>query len=221
MNPADGYYEFDIPIIASDSDTERTSGTSSLLNQDGHLSQLSRAKMAIALNSIHQVRMSKTYDREEHVTVYALDVFVHSTPTGITKGNKNIKDEMDNGCSAYQVAHRYSSFRMLRQRIGDVVKVSKDKSHSRWCPYCSRVRDIAKSSVFPSRFPTVGIASGLREYVVHSREKRLEMFVNLLLRGAKDISYRSGCSPCGRFEAVSKLLNDFLGRTTPCALLVS
>ncbi|KAG6586640.1 Phox homologous domain [Phytophthora cinnamomi] len=126
--------------------------------------------MAIALNSIHQVRMSKTYDREEHVTVYAVDVFVQSTPTGITKGQQNIKDEMDNGCSAYQVAHRYSSFRMLRQRIGDVVKVSKDKSHSRWCPYCSRVRDIAKSSVFPSRFPTVGIASGLREYVVQSRK---------------------------------------------------
>ncbi|EGZ24492.1 hypothetical protein PHYSODRAFT_325606, partial [Phytophthora sojae] len=42
------------------------------------------------------------------------------------------------------------------------------------------------------------------------REARLETFVNLLLRAAKDVSYRSGCSPCGRFEVVSRLLSDFL-----------
>ncbi|EGZ24494.1 hypothetical protein PHYSODRAFT_486521 [Phytophthora sojae] len=218
MRPTNDYPDINIPTITSDSDTERTSESSSL-GQDGQLSQLSRAKMAVALNSIHHVRMFKTYGQEERVTVYALDVFVQSTLTGVvSKSKKLIKGESDSGRIAYQVAYRYSSFRTLRQRIGEVVKEPKDKSHSKWCPYCSRVRGITKSSVFPPRFPSggaVGIVTGFRDLVAHSREKRLEMFVNLLLRAAKDISYRSGCTPCGRFEAVSRLLNDFLTQTAP------
>ncbi|KAE8986660.1 hypothetical protein PR003_g18354 [Phytophthora rubi] len=222
MRSTSDCYEFDIPTIVTDSDTECTSENlveSSNMSQNRHLSQLSRGKMAIALNSIHHVQMSRTYNQEEYVTVYALDVFVQSTLTGaIIKGKRSIKSETDSGRIAYQVAHRYSSFRMLRQSIGETVKVPKDKSHSQWCPYCSRVRDITKSSVFPPRFPSctsVGIVIGLRDYMVHSSEKRLKMFVSLLLRAAKDISYRSGCSPCGRFENVSKLLSDFLTPTAP------
>ncbi|POM79659.1 Hypothetical protein PHPALM_2613 [Phytophthora palmivora] len=109
--------------------------------------------------------MCTTYDREEHVTMYVLDVFLQATPRGLPTTSS------------------------------------------------SRVRDLVKSGMFPSRFPSrgrVAMAMGLHNYVVRLREERLETFVNMLLRAAKDISYRSGCTPCSRFEAVSKLLSDFL-----------
>ncbi|KAG7376315.1 hypothetical protein PHYPSEUDO_013765 [Phytophthora pseudosyringae] len=212
MPRGDNYYNFDAAITSPDTDTECTSAISSL-TKDLELSQLSRAKMAVALNSIHHVRMCRAFDEKERVTVYVLDVFQQSTPRGISKLTKKNKCTIDDLSPDYQVKHRYSAFRALRERISDEVKVPKDKSHSQWCPYCSRVREFTHSGAFPPRFPTrsgVAIATGLHDYVVHNREQRLETFTNLLLRAAKDISYRSGCTPCGRFEVVSKLLSDFL-----------
>ncbi|ETP05456.1 hypothetical protein F441_17943 [Phytophthora nicotianae CJ01A1] len=205
--PRDNYNDFDFSISTSDTDTERTSEGSSLI-KDLQLSQLSRAKVAVVLNSIHHVKMCKAKEGE-HVTAYALEVFLQSTPKGIAKKNKCTTDDRS---PDYSVEHRYSAFRTLRECISEAVKIPKDKSHARWCPYCSRVRELVHSSVLPPRFPSnsMTIATGLHDYLVRNREHRLEMFMNLLLRAAKDISYRSGCTPCGRFEIVSKLLNDFL-----------
>ncbi|OWZ02450.1 hypothetical protein PHMEG_00025981 [Phytophthora megakarya] len=167
--------------------------------------------------------MCTSYDREEHVTVYVLDVFLQAAPRGLpaTTSDKHKQSKNERRChelreqddlrAGYQVEHRYSTFRALRERIGEVVAAPKDKSHPQWCAYCTRVRDLVNSGVFPSRFPSrVANAMGLHDCVVRCREERLETFVNLLLRAAKDISYRSGCTPCGRFEAVSKLLSEFL-----------
>ncbi|POM65560.1 Hypothetical protein PHPALM_18701 [Phytophthora palmivora] len=208
--------------------TDTGSELSSLdtLELGARLSQLSRAKVAVALNNVHHVQMCTTYDREEHVTMYVLDVFLQATPRGLpttssvdkpkqSRGERRRRElrEQDTLRAEYQVEHRYSTFRTLRECIGEVVAAPKDKSHPQWCAYCSRVRDLVKSGMFPSRFPSCGrvaMAMGLHNYVVRLREERLETFVNMLLRAAKDISYRSGCTPCSRFEAVSKLLSDFL-----------
>ncbi|CEG38934.1 Phox homologous domain [Plasmopara halstedii] len=200
-----------------------TDTPSELFNLDSmRLSQLSRAKVAVALNNVHHVQMSKTYDYKEHVTMYVLDVFLQSAPRGLLSQNatvlvtksaqRNSVLEREIHSPDFQVEHRYSSFRSLRKRIREAVAVPSDKSHSQWCPYCSRVREIVTSRVFPSRFPNGNwaIATGLRDVLVRNREKRLESFVNLLLRAAKDISYRSGCDPCVKFEVVSALLSDFL-----------
>lgn len=197
-----------------------TSERSSMDNM--RLTQLSRAKVAVALNSVHHVQMNKAYDGKEHVTMYVLDVFVQPTPRGllshpvtaseIKHTQRNGVREKDHRHADYQVEHRYSMFRLLRKRIRETVAVPKDKSHPQWCPYCTRVRELVNSGLFPSRFPNgnVAIATGLRELLVRNREERLESFVNLLLRAAKDMSYRSGCDPCVKFEIVSTLLSDFL-----------
>ncbi|POM65526.1 Hypothetical protein PHPALM_18742, partial [Phytophthora palmivora] len=201
--------DVDVDTIATDTDTEHTRESSSLV-KDLQLSQLCRAKLAVALNTIHHVQMCGTHEGEEDATVYVLDVFLQSTPRGITKKSNRI---MDVRSPDFQVKHRYSAFRALREQIGEAVKVPKDKSHAQWCPYCSRVRELVHSRTFPSRFPNCGnvmITTGLHNYLVHNRKQRLGSFMNLLLRAAKDISYRSGCTPCQRFELVSKLLSDFL-----------
>ncbi|RLN54524.1 hypothetical protein BBP00_00008904 [Phytophthora kernoviae] len=201
----------------TDTDTERSSLDTDL---NCRLSQLSRAKIAVALNQVHHVRMSTAYDRKEHVTVYVLDVFLQSAPRGIPKPVKESKSERkkrelrekDELRPDYQVEYRYSTFRALRQRVGEAVKALQDRSHSQWCPYCTRVRDLVSSGLFPSRFPNgrVALVTGLHSLLVRSRQERLEIFVNQLLSSAKDISYRSGCTPCVRFEIVSKLLSEFL-----------
>ncbi|KAE8907335.1 hypothetical protein PF005_g32894 [Phytophthora fragariae] len=228
MVAADDFDEMD---MRTDTASERSSLDTVELG--ARLSQLSRAKMAVALNSVRHVQMCTAYDREGHVTAYVLDVFLQAAPRGLPvasattgKSKQKQKDKRNRGECArrelrerdelhadYQVEHRYSAFRTLRERIGEAVATPKDKSHPQWCAYCTRVRDLVNSGAFPPRFPSrgrVAIAVGLHDYVVRSREERLETFVNLLLRAAKDISYRSGCSPCGRFETVSRLLNDFL-----------
>lgn len=214
-----------------DATTDTASERSSLdtLELGGQLSQLSRAKMAVALNSVHHVQMCTTYDREQHVTVYVLDVFLQAAPRGLPKATtaatmithkqskrerrrRELREE-DELHADYQVEHRYSAFRALRECIGEAVAAPKDKSHPQWCPYCSRVRELVSSGAFPSRFPNrgrVAVVTGLHELLVRNREQRLEVFVNHLLRAAKDVSYRSGCNPCGRFEVVSRLLSDFL-----------
>ncbi|KAF4318608.1 hypothetical protein JM18_006640 [Phytophthora kernoviae] len=147
----------------TDTDTERSSLDTDL---NCRLSQLSRAKIAVALNQVHHVRMSTAYDREEHVTVYVLDVFLQSAPRGIPKPVKESKRERkkrelrekDELRPDYQVEYRYSTFRALRQRVGEAVKALQDRSHSQWCPYCTRVRDLVSSGLFPSRFPNGRVA---------------------------------------------------------------
>ncbi|KAI9996940.1 hypothetical protein PInf_000207 [Phytophthora infestans] len=222
--------DFDEMDAVTDSASDRSSLDA--LELGARLSQLSRAKMAVALNNVHHVQMCTTYDREEHVTIYVLDVFLQLAPRGLpssaltasasttehkykqSKRERRRRElrEKDELRADYQVEHRYLTFRVLRERIGEAVAAPKDKSHPQWCPYCTRVRELANSGVFPSRFPngSMAIAIGLRDLVVRNREERLESFVNLLLRAAKDVSYRSGCNPCGRFEVVSTLLSDFL-----------
>ncbi|KAG7379731.1 hypothetical protein PHYPSEUDO_008260 [Phytophthora pseudosyringae] len=228
MGPANSINDLDEVDATADTASERSSLDT--LELGARLSQLSRAKMAVALNNVHHVQMCTAYDREERVTVYVLDVFLQAAPRGLpsrtaatsastaprrkqkqSKGERR-RRETDELRADYQVEHRYSAFRALREQIGEAVAAPKDKSHPQWCPYCTRVRELVGSGVFPSRFPngSVAIAMGLRALLVRNREERLETFVNLLLRAAKDVSYRSGCNPCGRFEVVSTLLSDFL-----------
>ncbi|KAK1932097.1 hypothetical protein P3T76_012598 [Phytophthora citrophthora] len=218
--------DFDEVDATTDTASERSSLDT--LELGARLSHLSRAKVAVALNNVHHVQMCTSYDREENVTVYVLDVFLQTPPRGLPNrsattstnqkpGKKSerrrrelrMKDDLR---ADYQVEHRYSAFRALRERVGDAVVAPKDRSHPQWCPYCTRVRELVNSGMFPSRFPngSMAIAMGLRDLLVRNREERLETFVNLLLRAAKDVSYRSGCNPCGRFEVVSRLLSDFL-----------
>ncbi|KAK1932099.1 hypothetical protein P3T76_012599 [Phytophthora citrophthora] len=199
-------YYLDVASIATDTDTESIN-TNSGFAKDLQLSQLMRTKVAVKLNRIHHVQMSGAYDEDEHVVVYILNVYLQSIPRGIatlpTKTNTSIGDRRPD----YQVEHRYSTFRTLRENVSEAVKVPKDKSHSKWCPYCSRVRELVRSRVFPPRFPSI---IGFHDSMVRNREQRLGAFVNLLAQAAKDISYRSGCTPCSRFEVVSQLITEFL-----------
>ncbi|KAL3672272.1 hypothetical protein V7S43_002931 [Phytophthora oleae] len=206
--PSDNY-GFDVASIATDTDTESIN-TSSGSTKDLQLSQLTRAIVAVELNRIHHVQMCGAYDENEHVTVYTLNVYLQSIPRGITTLSKTANALVRDRRPDYQVEHRYSTFRALRGRISEVVKVPKDKSHSEWCPYCSRVRELVRSRVFPPRFPNI---MGFHDSLVRNREQHLGTFMNLLSHAAKDISYRSGCTPCSRFEVVSKLITDFLAET--------
>ena len=219
-------------------DTASEHSSLDTLELGGRLSQLSRAKGAVALNSVHHVRMYTTYELKEHVTVYVLDVFLQATPRGLPKTTTlttghvptrrqskrqrrrfDVKEEeTEAGPADYQVEHRYSAFRALRERVRETVAAPKDKSHPYWCPYCSRVRELLKSVAFPCRVPHGGrlalVTKFLSTALIHRREQRLGAFINELLRAAKDVSYRSGCRPCDRFEAVSRALSDFFTPAT-------
>uniref|UniRef100_A0AAV1TAH1 PX domain-containing protein n=1 Tax=Peronospora matthiolae TaxID=2874970 RepID=A0AAV1TAH1_9STRA len=226
-------------------DTASEHSSLDTLSLGGRLSQLSRAKGAVALNSVHHVRMNTTYELEKHVTVYVLDVYLQATPRGLPKtttikgrrttyrqsrrprrrveGHEKEEEEEEeegNGRADYHVEHRYSAFRELREHVGEAVAAPKDKSHPYWCPYCSRVREVLRSVSFPSRCPTRGrlalVTGFLYKTLVRSREQRLGVFIDQLLHAARDMSYRSGCDPCGRFEAVSGLLSDFI---TPMTMM--
>ncbi|CAI5733987.1 unnamed protein product [Hyaloperonospora brassicae] len=223
-------------------DTASEHSSLDTLELGGRLSQLSRAKGAVALNGVHHVRMYTTYKLEEHVTVYVLDVFLQATPRGLPKTTTattttttgrvptrrqskhqrrrfDVKEEeAEAGPADYQVEHRYSAFRALRERVRETVAAPKDKSHPYWCPYCSRVRELLGSVAFPCRVPHSGclalVTKFLSTTLIRRREQRLGVFINELLRAAKDVSYRSGCRPCDRFEAVSRTLSDFFTPAT-------
>uniref|UniRef100_A0AAV1T8J7 PX domain-containing protein n=1 Tax=Peronospora matthiolae TaxID=2874970 RepID=A0AAV1T8J7_9STRA len=141
--------------------------------------------------------MNTTYELEKHVTVYALDVYLQATPRGSTQDNddKRTSDHVQTEQASTSAEHRYSAFRELREHVGEAVAAPKDKSHPYWCPYCSRVREVLRRAVTAQR-PGV--------------------FIDQLLHAARDMSYRSGCDPCGRFEAVSGLLSDFI---TPMTMM--
>eukprot|EP00644_Phytophthora_capsici_P010807 jgi/Phyca11/104501/e_gw1.9.572.1 len=162
------------------------------------LSKLSNnSKHAFTLNQVQRVKVCATYDREDEdgATVYVLDVYLQ------------YKNEVE---PEYQVEHRYSAFRELRKRI---TKIVNDRKHMRWCAYCSRVAWLTSVEGFPSRFPNRGwwaIYTGWRGLLIHMRKRKLERFVNQILRAAKDLSYRRGGGQCHRFLEVSQMLNTFL-----------
>lgn len=149
-------------------DTERGSLDANLgrrLSQS--LSQLScSAKSAVSLNQISHVAIRAAHNRAEHqhgpvVTVYVMDVFLQDVLKGLPKSAANRdkhkrtwrqKPEKRSEHVDYQVEHRYSSFRLLRQRILNVVSApSESDSHPLWCAYCSRVLWLVTAGDFRRR----------------------------------------------------------------------
>ncbi|KAE8979573.1 hypothetical protein PR001_g24513 [Phytophthora rubi] len=124
------------------------------------------------------------------------------------------KPKKQSECADYQVEHRYSSFRLLRQRILDVVSApSESDTHPLWCAYCSRVLWLVTAGDFPSRYPSQGPVAtytGWRQLLVRLRKHGLEKFINELLTAAKDVSYRYTAVQCERYATVSGFLNEFL-----------
>ncbi|GMF22338.1 unnamed protein product [Phytophthora fragariaefolia] len=185
------------------------------------LSALSHnSKHAFTLNQVQRVKACATYDREDEdgATVYVLDVYLQyvqkglPTTPGETKSERRsrLAQEKEEAEPEYQVEHRYSAFRQLRKRIANIVN---DREHLRWCAYCSRVTWIVSTESFPSRFPNKGrwaVYTGWRKLQIRMRKKKLQRFVNQLLRAAKDLSYRRGGGQCQRFIEVSQMLNTFL-----------
>ncbi|KAG7379728.1 hypothetical protein PHYPSEUDO_008257 [Phytophthora pseudosyringae] len=205
-------------------DTERRSLDTDLGRS---LSQLSSsAKCAVSLNQISHVAIRGAYNREERgalVTVYAVDVFLLGGQKGLPTTSAQSKRKLTwrrnpkkpSERPEYQVEHRYSSFRLLRERISDVVSSAPTEAdqHPQWCAYCSRVLWLVTAGDFPSRYPNRGAVatySGWRHLLVHSRKHGLEKFINELLAAAKDVSYRYSAIQCGRYATVSGLLNDFI-----------
>ncbi|KAI9922791.1 hypothetical protein PsorP6_001818 [Peronosclerospora sorghi] len=174
----------------------------------GRLSRLVRAKEAVAINRVHHVRICTAYARADNTEQRGLPI--RTTSTTIPLSNQR---QVREKCPNYNVARLDSEFRALRCQIREIVAVPKDKSHPQWCPYCSRVRRIVRSMTFPFHAPNctrVAVVTRLHDLLVRMRMQCLEMFVNQLLRAAKDLSYRSGCNPCDRFHVVSKFINSFL-----------
>ncbi|KAE8977636.1 hypothetical protein PR002_g24951 [Phytophthora rubi] len=171
------------------------------------LSQLSSsAKSAVSLNQISHVAIRAAHNRAERqhgavVTVYVVEVFLQDP-------------KKQSECADYQVEHRYSSFRLLRQRILDVVSApSESDTHPLWCAYCSRVLWLVTAGDFPSRYPSQGPVAtytGWRQLLVRLRKHGLEKFINELLTAAKDVSYRYTAVQCERYATVSGFLNEFL-----------
>ncbi|KAE9080147.1 hypothetical protein PF005_g23123 [Phytophthora fragariae] len=167
------------------------------------LSQLSSsAKSAVSLNQISHVAIRAAHNRAERqhgavVTVYVVEVFLQDVQKGLPKSaetqNKHKltwrqKPKKQSECADYQVEHRYSSFRLLRQRILDVVSApSESDTHPLWCAYCSRVLWLVTAGDFPSR----------------SRARAP-------WRPAKDVSYRYTAVQCERYATVPGFLNEFL-----------
>ncbi|RLN54396.1 hypothetical protein BBJ28_00013027 [Nothophytophthora sp. Chile5] len=206
-------------------DTQRESERSSLdMDLGRRLSQLSNnAKFAMTLNQINRVQICAAYDSEQDggATMYVVDVFLQNIQKGLpmfiageteSDRKKRLRLALAKEPPDYQVEHRYSEFRTLLTRIADVVN---DHDHIRFCAYCSRVNMIASAISFPPRVLNRGIlatTTGWHRLLTHIRKHQLELFVNHLLKAAKDMSYRSGSGQCGRFVKVSRTLNCFLAQ---------
>ncbi|KAK1941407.1 hypothetical protein P3T76_007273 [Phytophthora citrophthora] len=189
------------------------------------LSQLSSsAKCAVSLNQISHVAILHAYNREvngAHVTIYVADVFLLGVQKVSPQGNKkkltwHQTPKKERNHPEYQVEHRYSSFRHLRQRILDVMSVAStgDNKHLQCCAYCSRVLWLVTEGEFPSRYPNKGAVAGYtgwRQLLMHSRKHGLEKFINELLTAAKDVSCRYTTIQCERYATVSGLLKNILG----------
>ncbi|KAE8907331.1 hypothetical protein PF004_g21943 [Phytophthora fragariae] len=175
------------------------------------LSQLSSsAKSAVSLNQISHVAIRAAHNRAERqhgavVTVYVVEVFLQDVQKGLPKSaetqNKHKltwrqKPKKQSECADYQVEHRYSSFRLLRQRILDVPRVV--AGHGGRLPVA-----------LPSQGP-VATYTGWRQLLVRLRKHGLEKFINELLTAAKDVSYRYTAVQCERYATVPGFLNEFL-----------
>ncbi|CAI5742574.1 unnamed protein product [Peronospora destructor] len=93
---------------------------------------------------------------------------------GCGKMHKQSKREKDELHADYKVEHRYSAFRMLRERINETAAAPKNTAHPQWWLYCSRVREVVNSGKFPSQFSNRGrvvIVTGLHKLLVRSREQ--------------------------------------------------
>ncbi|KAF1789245.1 hypothetical protein GQ600_18938 [Phytophthora cactorum] len=211
-----------VPTTSDFDDTDSASERSSL-ELGARLSQLSRAKVAVALNNVHHVQMCTSYDREERVTSAprglpsrALTASESTTKHKHKQSKRERRQrklrEEDDLRADYQVEHRLLDVpcaTRAHQRSGgsaqgQVTPAVVSVLHAR-----TGTRDLGSISVSVSEKQR-GHRHGLAQTAGTNREERLESFVNLLLRAAKDVSYRSGCNPCGRFEVVSTLLSDFL-----------
>ncbi|RLN56732.1 hypothetical protein BBP00_00007856 [Phytophthora kernoviae] len=110
------------------------------------LSQLSEnAKFAVGLNQIQRVAVRDLYDSPEHdgATVYVMDVYIHKTQKGLPTANagesktarkRRLQHQQESERPEYDVEHRYSDFRALRQRIYDIVDCTEDQLH----PVCRK-----------------------------------------------------------------------------------
>ncbi|KAG6620068.1 uncharacterized protein IUM83_05702 [Phytophthora cinnamomi] len=199
------------------------------LSQSQSLSQLSSsAKSAVSLNQISRVAIRAAHTREQQqrgpvVTVYVVDVFLQDVQKGLPKPvaaqskRKLTWRQKADKQGDYQVEHRYSSFRLLRQRILDVVSApSESDTHPMWCAYCSRVLWLVTAGDFPARYPSQGPVAtytGWRQLLVRSRKHGLQKFINELIAAAKDVSYRYTAVQCERYATVSGFLNNFLADT--------
>ncbi|KAG7379727.1 hypothetical protein PHYPSEUDO_008256 [Phytophthora pseudosyringae] len=189
------------------------------------LSQFSdSAKFAVGLNQIQRVAIRGVYDSPERggVTLYVVDVHLQRAQKGLptSKATESVRarkrrllHEQGAERPECQVQHRYSDFRSLREEIYEVVDVRDDQMHPVWCSYCNRVLWLMTYGGFPSRFPNRGVVAtytGWRRLLTHSRQHKLEQFINEVLAAAKDESYRHGNKQCERFVTVSQLLQAFL-----------
>ncbi|POM75365.1 Hypothetical protein PHPALM_7544 [Phytophthora palmivora] len=221
----------DSSIVTDDLDNDsRRSLDMELVRRLSRLSD--SAKFAVGLNQIQRVSIHGMYDSPEHdgATIRA-----YPPPLPSSKANESVRarkrrllHEQDMERPEYQVQHRYSDFRALREKIFEVVDVRDDQMHPVWCSYCNRVLWLMTYGGFPSRFPNRGVVAtctGWRQMLTHSRRHKLERFINELLTAAKDVSYRHGNKQCERFVMVSQLLQTFLleanGQAWSCSGVLS
>ncbi|KAF4318606.1 hypothetical protein BBO99_00006550 [Phytophthora kernoviae] len=118
------------------------------------LSQLSEnAKFAVGLNQIQRVAVRDLYDSPEHdgATVYIMDVYIHKTQKGLPTANagesktdrkRRLQHQQESERPEYDVEHRYSDFRALRQRIYDIVDCTEDQLH----PVCMDSLETSKDT---------------------------------------------------------------------------
>ncbi|KAG6586637.1 uncharacterized protein IUM83_05701 [Phytophthora cinnamomi] len=207
----------DADVDAERREDDSPRGLSPSMSPGRRLSQLSTtAKCAMSLNEIYRVEISSTYEADG-ATVYVVSVFLRTTQKGLPtmetldQRRRRLRREYQGQTPDYTVEHRYSDFRAMVKSISDVVN---DHDHFRFCAYCSRVGTTESAAGFPPRVPNRGpLAAGLRQLLARVRMHRLERFMNRMLKASKDMSYRtSGSVHCGRFLAVSQIMNSFLAQ---------
>ena len=190
------------------------------------LGRLSRLSVnAVKLNQIHHIKICATYDENgDGTTIYVMNVYLRYVQKGLPSPSvlpgeslkeqrKRLNGEQERERPMYQVEHRYSAFRELRRRVMKIVNAKGEDKYYHLCSYCSRVKFIDSSTVFPPRVPNRGLVAsctGWRHICTSVRKHQLERFVNQLLWAAKDMSYRTGSRRCNRFLLVSEILNSFL-----------
>ncbi|RMX68978.1 hypothetical protein KXD40_000926 [Peronospora effusa] len=195
-------------------------------SQDSDLGRLSRLSAnAVKLNQIHHIKICATYDKNgDGTTIYVMNVYLRYVQKGLPppsvfqgeslkEQRKRLKIERERERSMYQVEHRYSAFRELRRRVMKSVNAQGEDKYHHQCSYCSRVKFIDSSTIFPPRVPNRGFlasCTGWRQICTYFRKRQLERFVNQMLWAAKDMSYRTGSGRCDRFLLVSEILNSFL-----------